>query len=99
MALYGSQMLSLFLLEDGFTNMNHGSFGTVPRMIAEKQFEFVKQAESKPDFWFRNRYFEYLDISRAAVAELVNSKVEDVVLLENASSAINGILRCSLLKK
>ena len=99
MALYGSQLLSLFLLEDGFTNMNHGSFGTVPRLIVEKQFEFVKEAESKPDFWFRTRYFEYLDISRAAVSELVNSKVEDVILLENASSAINGILRCSLLKK
>ena len=96
---YGDNLKGLFLLEEGFVNMNHGSFGTVPRLIVEKQFSLMLEAESKPDYWFRTRYYEYVDISRTAVAKLINASPDDVILLENASSAINGIFRSSPLKR
>jgi len=86
----------LFALQPGFTNLNHGSFGTVPLEILALQASFSRIAEGKPDAWFRTDYFEHVDGARKSVATLVNADVGDVVLLENASSAINGILRSAV---
>jgi isopenicillin-N epimerase len=88
-----SSQQKLFALQPGFTNLNHGSFGTVPLEILALQASFSRRAEAKPDAWFRTDYFEHVDSARKSVAALVNADVDDIVLLENASSAINGILR------
>ena len=33
-----------FLLDEGFINLNHGSFGTVPKVVGERQHElFLEQ--------------------------------------------------------
>lgn len=90
----------LFLLKDGFTNLNHGSFGATPKEVIRTQNEFVLEAESHPDHWFRSRYFEHINVSRKRVAELIlASDIDDIVLVENASAAINDILRSLPLKK
>ena len=82
-----------FFLNDSFCNLNHGSFGTVPKPVYAAQFNYFLEQESFPDTWFRQSYYEKINITRSSVAELVNADEEDLVLVENASSAVNSILR------
>mmetsp|Transcript_28645 Transcript_28645/g.40834 ORF Transcript_28645/g.40834 Transcript_28645/m.40834 type:complete len:420 (+) Transcript_28645:1144-2403(+) len=82
-----------FYLNDSFCNLNHGSFGTVPKTVAATQFNHFLEQESFPDTWFRQTYYEYINNTRTALANLVNANVDDLVLVENASSAVNSILR------
>jgi hypothetical protein len=43
------------LVPDGgrFTNLNHGSFGSVPRIVIDQQRAFTEQMEARPDLWVR----------------------------------------------
>ena len=82
-----------FLLAEGFYNLNHGSFGTVPRPVSLRQHEYFLEQEAYPDTWFRKSYYDYIDKSRELVAGLIHARVDDVVLVENASNAVNSILR------
>lgn len=87
-----------FLLADGFTNLNHGSYGTVAKPVAERQYAYFLEQEAYPDTWFRTNYFTYVDTARSMLAAAVNATTDDLVLVENASSAMNSILRSLGLK-
>lgn len=52
-----------------------------------------QQQESYPDRWFRISYYNYIDIARQYIATFISALLDDVVLVENASSAVNSILR------
>ena len=96
--MYGKQLKSLFYLGD-YTNLNHGSFGAVPKEIVAKQFEYTLEQEKHPDIWFRHGYYEHINLSRNTLADLINADKDDIVLVENASAAINCVLRSNTLKK
>lgn len=82
-----------FQLYTGLTNLNHGSFGTVPKPVMTAQIEYMTKQESCPELWFREWYQVDINKARSSVAKLINSADEEVVLVENASYAINGLLR------
>lgn len=89
-----------FLMANGFTNLNHGSYGTVPSPVADVQHSYFLEQEAYPDTWFRVNYFTYVNQSREMLAKYVNaSSVDDLVLVENASAAMNSILRSIALTK
>lgn len=89
-----------FFLAEGFTNFNHGSYGSVAIPVADSQIQYFYQQESYPDKWFRDSYYKQVENSRKVISELIRSPtVEDVVLVENASSAVNSILRSIGFKK
>lgn len=90
--------LSHFLLAEEYINLNHGSFGTVPKRIAAAQQEYFLLQESRPDRWFREIYFDLVKESRRSIAALINASIDDVVMVENASDAVNSILRSVDLK-
>eukprot|EP00055_Hartaetosiga_balthica_P012775 m.63062 g.63062 ORF g.63062 m.63062 type:complete len:391 (+) comp8054_c1_seq4:344-1516(+) len=83
----------LFLLADGYTNLNHGSFGAVPKQVFERQVELMRKQEERPDQYLRTEYFQHLKEGRVAVSNLVNCPVEQLVFVENASTAVNAALR------
>ena len=82
-----------FQLYPGLVNLNHGSFGTVPRTVMAAQINFMAKQESCPELWFRERYQLEIINARRSIAALISAEVDDVVLVENASYAINGLLR------
>lgn len=89
----------LFNLAEGFTNFNHGSFGAVAKKVKEQQNAFHLEAESRPDNWFRETFYEYVKESRRRVASLIKADTDDVVLVENASTALSSVLRSGRLQK
>jgi hypothetical protein len=88
----------LFDLAKGFTNFNHGSFGAVAKKVKARQNELHLLAEARPDRWFRETIYTLSKESRTRVASMIEASVDDVVLVENASTAINAILRGRLQK-
>ena len=55
--------------------------------------DYQSQAESRPDYFNRYLYPSLLEESRRALAELVCASVEAVVLVSNATDAINTVMR------
>ena len=96
--MYGNELKSLFHLGD-YTNLNHGSFGATPKEIVAKQNEYTLEQEKHPDLWFRQWYYEHIDLSRSVLGDFINADKNDIVLVENASSAINCVLRSNTFKK
>jgi hercynylcysteine S-oxide lyase len=91
---YGKSLLKeAFALRTDLINFNHGSFGACPKEVMEKHISFLYEQEGSSEIWFRKTYYDYIDESRKQVAKLIKANVDEVVLVENASYAINSILR------
>ena len=87
------------MLAADYTSFNHGSYGTVPKPVAQTQYDYYAQCEAAPDKWLRTTYFDKIVDARTALAEVVNADSPDnLVLVENASAAVNSILRSLGLK-
>ncbi|KAJ4289367.1 Glycosylphosphatidylinositol (GPI)-anchored cell wall endoglucanase [Collariella sp. IMI 366227] len=82
-----------FLHDPSYRNLNHGSFGTIPRAIQAKLRAYQDQAEAAPDRFIRYEYPELLDESRAAVAKLLRVPTDTVVFVSNATVGVNTVLR------
>ena len=84
---------SLFYLDREAALTNHGSWGTVPKPVFSAQVALMKEVDTHPDSWFRRnispRYYQAID----SVAKFIDAPPKAVVLLENATTAVNVILR------
>ncbi|KAK5653236.1 hypothetical protein OQA88_9135 [Cercophora sp. LCS_1] len=91
---FGKDVLKThFLFDPTYRNLNHGSFGTIPRAIQTKMRAYQDLAEARPDPFLRYDYGHLLDESRAAVAKLLNVSTETVVFVSNATVGVNTVLR------
>jgi isopenicillin-N epimerase len=83
----------LFLLDKEKTFANHGSFGTVPRSVLQVQRRLGDLRENDPESWYRVTALPlYLDACKAA-AEFVSSSTDNVVIVDNATTAVNSVLK------
>ena len=84
---------AMFFLDKDVAFTNHGSFGTVPKPVQEAQSAKQREVEWNPDLWYRwNLKPEYLRACEA-VAKFVQAAPHEVVLVENATSAVNIVFR------
>ncbi|KAK3353972.1 pyridoxal phosphate-dependent transferase [Lasiosphaeria hispida] len=90
---FGKELRERFLIDPEYHNLNHGSFGTIPRAIQTKLREYQDRAEAQPDPFIRYEYPKLLDESRAAVAKVLRAPVETVVFVSNATMGVNTVLR------
>ncbi|KAG7119306.1 Hercynylcysteine sulfoxide lyase like protein [Verticillium longisporum] len=89
---FGKGLRDEFCFDPEWRNMNNGSFGSTPRVIKEKQFALQLRAEAVPDLYTRYEYPVHLDEARAALAAHLNAPVETIVLVANATTAVNVVL-------
>ncbi|KAL6854778.1 hypothetical protein ACO1O0_005903 [Amphichorda felina] len=92
-ATFGGHMKQDFLFDPEWKNMNHGSFGTYPKVIEDKLRMYQRRSEFRPDPFIRYEYPKLLDESRAEVAKIINAPVDDVVFVSNATVGVNTVLR------
>jgi selenocysteine lyase/cysteine desulfurase len=74
-------------------NINHGSFGAYPAAVCDELRRFQALSEANPDGYFRYEVPRRLDGAREAVASLVNVPADEVVLVPNATTGVNTVLR------
>ena len=82
-----------FLFSPAYNPLNHGSYGTYPRQVQKRFHEVQALSEARPDAFVYNDIPRMLDDSRAAIAAYLNVPVDEVVLIPNASTAANVVLR------
>ena len=44
---FGHTMLNDFVIQPGFTNLNHGSYGSTPRKVLSAQHDWIMQMEGE----------------------------------------------------
>ncbi|CZT45388.1 related to isopenicillin N epimerase [Rhynchosporium secalis] len=90
---FGKEMLKHFSFDPNWKNLNHGSFGTFPRAVRNKQREYQDLCESAPDPFIRYTYPNLSDAAREGVAKILNCSPEAVVFVPNATTGVNTVLR------
>ena len=95
--LFGNLGYNATNAEYWFTN--HGSFGAVPKPVMDAHCLLLTRVEEHPDSWYRRDvkplYFAACD----AAAKFVGASNEEVVLVDNATTAVNTVLRSLRLEK
>lgn len=91
--VFGEEIRSKFMLRNGCTFLNHGSFGCVPRHVHERQIRYLTEIESHPDIWFRHSVFDYLRSATEKVANFMGVEAKDTFLLQNVTKATNTVLK------
>ena len=86
---------NLYLLDDRIHFTNHGSYGAVPKPIQNKRFELLEEMEKAPDAWFRVKSLKLWNSNRHSLAQYLKVNDENIVLTENATDAINSILKAT----
>ncbi|EMC96603.1 hypothetical protein BAUCODRAFT_482523 [Baudoinia panamericana UAMH 10762] len=87
-----------FSFASGYCNLNHGSFGSYPLAVRDVLRHYQDEAEAKPDTFIRYDYPKLLDKSREALANYLNAPLSSIVLLSNATTGINTVLRSLVYK-
>jgi isopenicillin-N epimerase len=103
---FGHALRSKWLFKDNFTQLNHGAYGATPHAVLAAQWGYMQQMETNMERWMNTDSPGIVDgssaglinRSRYALADYVNAPPEDVVLVDNASGAINALLRSLPLK-
>jgi selenocysteine lyase/cysteine desulfurase len=88
----------VFMMESG-VQLNHGSFGATPRAVFDHQVDLLKEMEANTFLWFiptMGYRSQLLRVKRELASFVGGVDPADIVLIENASSAINSVLRSIL---
>ena len=83
----------------GTVFLNHGSFGACPKAILQLQFKLRRQMEAEPVQFLWRRYEEWLDPSRAALAEFVGAAAKDIAFITNSTTGVNAVVRSIELRR
>ncbi|GAA6008468.1 hypothetical protein JCM10207_007122 [Rhodosporidiobolus poonsookiae] len=79
--------------EDGWNNLNHGSYGAAPAPVLDALAALRAQSERAPDRFMKTEYQPLLDALRARLASFVDCDTGDLVMVGNATMGINAVLR------
>lgn len=83
----------IFLLRDGLTFLNFGSFGACPRPVFETYQAFQAEMELDPVSFITDKAPHYLQAARQALGTFLNCDADDIVCVTNPSYAVNIIAR------
>ncbi|KAM7215357.1 Pyridoxal phosphate-dependent transferase [Rhypophila decipiens] len=90
---FGRPMRSLFNFAQSYHPLNHGSYGTFPRYVLEHKIQKLREFESRPSVYRTFVYPSQLRHSRSLVAPFLGADIDEVVLVPNATTGINTVLR------
>lgn len=93
MPAFGLASRHLFCLEPGTAFLNHGSFGSTPRIVQAAADRWRRQMEAHPDRFMRESVPAELRRAAGQLARFLHVKAPDLALVENATTGVNAVLR------
>ncbi len=81
-----------FSLDPATTHLNHGSFGAVPRVVAQAQARFRDRAEANPQRFFRVESPGLREHARGVAADFLGVGPDELGLVRNVSQAVATVL-------
>lgn len=85
-------MHDAFALDPSTIHLNHGSFGAVPRVVAEAQRRVRDRAEANPMRFHRVESPGLKEQARHVAADFLGVGADDVALVRNVTNAIATVL-------
>jgi isopenicillin-N epimerase len=82
----------MFDLDPAVTYLNHGSFGAVPRPIADVQSALRLEMEREPVDFLVRRLPGALDAARQRLAPFLGADPRDLVFVRNATAGVAAVL-------
>jgi isopenicillin-N epimerase len=86
------QIRSLWGLDYSKLIVNHGSYGATPLEVLARQDEWRRRMEAEPTLFINNELPAAIRAASNAVGAAIGARGEDIVLLDNATAAINAVL-------
>ena len=86
-------MRSHWALDPAVTFLNHGSFGSCPRVVLEEQSRLRERLERQPVTFLVREIAALLGAARAALAAFVGADPDDLAFVTNATSGVNAVVR------
>lgn len=83
----------LWGLDPDISYLNHGSFGSCPVAILEKQQDYRKMMEREPVRFLVQQVEPMLQHSRESVSDFLGASPQDVVFVSNATAGVNTVFR------
>lgn len=80
-------------LDPAVVLLNHGSFGACPLPVLERQTELRAHMEAEPVRFLVRQLPSLLDRARAALADMLGAKTENLVFVSNATAGVNAVVR------
>src|SRR5579863_9919377 len=76
-------------LAEGLTYLNNGSFGPTPRPVSATRRQWMDKIESDPHDFLVRQLGPCLGEVRRRLGELVGTAADNLILVENATVAMN----------
>lgn len=100
---FGREMLACWMLDPEVTYLNHGTVGAVPRKVLAVQQAIRDEIERQPSKFLLREIYQLVGVPRrgptrlrraaAEVAAFLGGRGEDLVFVDNATAAVNVVLR------
>lgn len=94
---FGLSARADFLLEKDVTYLNHGAFGATSRPVMAAAQDWREKIEGQPSRFLKEELHPALRQTADALGGYVGALGDDIVFLDNASTAINAVLRSLVL--
>src|SRR3954464_15878801 len=93
MPQFGRAFRRHFRLEAGVDFLNHGSFGAAPTEVLDAAARWREKMEANPDRFLRDVLPPALRNAARELGRFMGADGEDLAFVENATSAVNAVLR------
>ncbi|MBO6901691.1 MAG: aminotransferase class V-fold PLP-dependent enzyme [Rhizobiaceae bacterium] len=90
---YGHSLKPLFHLDSDMVYLNHGAYGATLRDVLDHQNGWVERMEAQPARFFMNDLPGLIREAVGFLAPEVGADPANTVMVENATSGVNAILR------
>jgi len=94
---FGAPARALFMLEPESVYLNHGAFGALARPVADAQAAWRAHIERHPSRFMREELPGLIRQAADRLGGYVGARGEDLVFLDNATTAMNAVLRSFVL--
>lgn len=89
-----SDLADRWTLNPEIAFLNHGSFGAAPHPVLDEQARLRNAMERDPILFLDRTFRSRLDAARHRIADFLGSRSDDLVLVPNATTGVNTVIRC-----
>jgi isopenicillin-N epimerase len=82
-----------FLLDPEVSYFNHGGYGACTIEVFDEYQRLQRELEREPTDFFVRRFEKAMRTACAALADYVGARADDLVFTQNATSALNAVIR------
>ncbi|KAH9949725.1 pyridoxal phosphate-dependent transferase [Amylocystis lapponica] len=90
---FGHEMTTYFALDPHYTNLNHGSFGAVPKPVLDACNKLSDKMEANPDYFIRIAWHSLLNDARSRLAQFIGAERDECVFVPNVLTGVTTVLR------